>query len=262
MMRWLLPYGVVLLLLLALPILVVAIGSLTAGERIHFPPEGWSLRWYGAFLDSPEFVNSALTSLQVATLTSLVAGALGALAAMALARQRFRGAPVADALLMAPLGIPSVAVGLAFLIFYTEIGIAGSKLSLVIGHTMVTLPFVLRLVRANFAGYSWNVERAAANLGAAPAQVFRHVTLPLILPGVLGGMIFAFVVSFDEVVLSIFLSGPDATTLPVRIFAYLDQSPGPIVLAAGSVLILFAVALMAALEWTVKIGRAFGVDDR
>lgn len=261
-MKLLLPYSLLLLFLLALPILVVAIGSLTAGERIIFPPEGISLRWYAAFLESREFVQSALTSLQVAMLTSLVAGSVGALAAMALARRRFRGDVAADALLMAPLGIPTVAIGLAFLIFYTEIGIAGSKLSLVIGHTIVTLPFVLRLVRANFAGYSWNIERAAANLGAAPIQVFRHVTLPLILPGVLGGMIFAFVVSFDEVVLSIFLSGPDATTLPVRIFAYLDQSPSPIVLAAGSVLVLFAVGLMALLEWTVKIGRAFGVDDR
>ncbi|MEJ0070635.1 MAG: ABC transporter permease subunit [Pseudomonadota bacterium] len=123
------------------------------------------------------------------------------------------------------------------------------------------MPFAIRLVRANLAGHSWNLERAAANLGARPWQVFCHVTLPLIRPGVVGAMIFAFVLSFDEVVLSLFLAGPDAITLPVRIFGYLDQSPGPIVLAAGSILVLFAIVLMLLLEWTVRIGRAFGVEQ-
>lgn len=261
MMKWLAPYGVILLVALALPIVVIVIGSFTAGERISFPPEGVSVRWYLAFMNSPEFLKSIRTSFEVAAMTSLSAGFLGASSAFALARQQFRGNHLVDALLMAPLGIPSVALGLAFLILYTAVGVAGTKIGLVIGHTIVALPFVLRLVRANFAGYSWNVERAAANLGARPWQVVCYVTLPLILPGLLGGMIFAFVVSFDEVIIAIFLSGPDVVTLPVRIYTYLDQSPGPIVLAAGSVLIFFAIAFMVLLEWTVRIGRAFGVEN-
>ncbi len=260
-MKLLTAYGTLLLAALALPIVVIVIGSLTAGERISFPPEGISVRWYTAFMNSPEFIKSIRTSFEVATMTSLTAGCLGASAAFTLARQQFPGNHIADALLMAPLGIPSVALGLAFLILYTTAGFAGTKLGLVIGHTIVALPFVLRLVRANFAGYSWNIERAAANLGARPWQVFWHITLPLVLPGLLGGMIFAFVVSFDEVIIAIFLSGPDVVTLPVRIYTYLDQSPGPIVLAAGSVLIFFAIAFMILLEWTVRIGRAFGVEN-
>jgi putative spermidine/putrescine transport system permease protein len=259
--KWLVAYGMVLLALLALPIAVIVIGSLTAGERLAFPPDGLSWRWYIAFATNPEFARSTWTSFEVAAMTSIATGVLGSSAALALSRHQFPGNNFADALLMAPLGIPSIALGLAFLILYTAAGVAGSKLALVAGHTIIALPFVLRLIRANFVGYSWNVERAAANLGATPWQTFRHVTLPLILPGVLGGMIFAFIVSFDEIIVAIFLSGPDLVTLPVRIFTYLDQSPGPIVLAAGSVLVFFAVAFMVLLEWTVKIGRAFGIQD-
>jgi putative spermidine/putrescine transport system permease protein len=260
-MKWLVGYGMALLALLALPIAVIVIGSFTAGERLAFPPDGLSWRWYAAFVSNPEFARSTWTSFEVAAMTSVATGLLGASSALALSRRQFPGNIFADALLMAPLGIPTIALGLAFLILYTAIGVAGSKLALVAGHTIIALPFVLRLIRANFVGYSWNVERAAANLGATPWQTFRHVTLPLILPGVLGGMIFAFIVSFDEIIVAIFLSGPDLVTLPVRIFTYLDQSPGPIVLAAGSVLVFFAVAFMVLLEWTVKIGRAFGVDE-
>ncbi len=261
-MKWLTAYGILLLSIIALPIVVIVIGSLTAGERMVFPPEGISLRWYEVFFTSPEFRESAVTSLRVAAMTSLAAGALGAMAALVLARSRLAATRVFDFVLMLPLSLPSVVIGLAFVIFYTAIGIAGSEKGLIAGHTIITLPFVLRLVRANFTGYSWNVEQAAANLGASPLQVIRHVTLPLILPGLIGGMLFAFVVSFDEVVISIFLSGPDATTLPVRIFGYLDQSPSPIVLAAGAVLTVFAILFMVLLESTVKVGKVFGVDDQ
>jgi putative spermidine/putrescine transport system permease protein len=260
-MKLLAVYGGLLLVALALPIVVVVVGSLTAGERLAFPPEGLSLRWHESLLASREFVESAYTSLEVAALTSLAAGIGGGLAALALARRRLPGMAMAENLLTLPLGVPSIALGLACLIFYTELGFGGSKAALVCGHTIITLPFALRLVRANFAGYGWSLELAAANLGGTPWQVFWHVTLPLMRPGVIGGMIFAFILSFDEVVISLFLSGPDAVTLPVRIFAYLDQSPSPIVLAAGSVLVLFAVVLMLVLEWTLRIGRAFGLED-
>lgn len=254
-------YGTLLLGAMALPTIVIVAASFTAGNSMVFPPEGFSLRWYSELLGNVDFAQSAITSLQVATLTSIVAGLIGTMAAMGFARQQLRGHSVADAIIMAPLSIPPVALGLAFLILYTQAGIAGTTLALVAGHTLLAIPFVLRLVRSNFVGYSWNVERAAASLGASPWYVFRHVTLPLIMPGVLGGMVFAFIVSFDEVVIAMFLSGPDTVTLPVRIFNYLDQSPGPIVLAASSVLVFFAVVVMALLEWTVRIGRAFGVSD-
>lgn len=254
-------YGILLLGTLALPTVVIVAASFTAGDSIVFPPQGISLRWYLELLNNTDFARSAITSLQVATFTSVVAGLIGTMAAMGFARQQLRGHSFADAAIMAPLGIPPVALGLAFLILYTRAGIAGTTLALVAGHTLLAIPFVLRLVRSNFVGYSWNVERAAASLGASPWYVFWHVTLPLITPGILGGMVFAFIVSFDEVVIAMFLSGPDTVTLPVRIFNYLDQPPGPIVLAASSLLVFFAVIVMVLLEWTVQIGRAFGASD-
>ncbi|MEJ0070634.1 MAG: hypothetical protein WDO24_20130 [Pseudomonadota bacterium] len=129
-MKALFAYGGVLMVALALPILVVVIGSLTAGDRIAFPPEGVSLRWYRAFLDSPEFIESARTSLEIAGLTSLVSGIAGGLAALGLARTRFRGGGLVETLLTLPLAIPSIALGLACLIFYTALDLAGSKLAL------------------------------------------------------------------------------------------------------------------------------------
>jgi putative spermidine/putrescine transport system permease protein len=254
-------YGFMLVGVLLLPAAVLIVASFTAGERIVFPPEGLSVRWYSALFHNSDFAHSALTSFEVAIMTSLLSGVIGGLAAIQFARQRGVGHSFVDAMLMAPLAIPPVALGLAFLILYTMAGIAGTTLSLVAGHTILAIPFVIRLVRSNFVGYNWNIERAAANLGASPLSVFRHVTFPLILPGILGGMIFAFIVSFDEVVIAIFLSGPATVTLPVRIYNYIEQSPGPILLAASSILVLFAVAFMVLLESTVRIGRAFGVPE-
>lgn len=260
-MKWLSPYAVILLALMALPIFVVIAGSFTAGDRIAFPPEGWSLRWYRAFFGSDQFVSSAICSFIVASATCLIAGVIGSLAALALSRRKFLGSSIAETLVTAPLAVPAIALGVAFAIFLSAIHLAGTKTGIIVAHSIMTVPFALRMVQANFAGYSWNIENAAANLGANPWQVFRYVTFPLMVPGILGGMVFAFVMSFDEVVVALFLNGPDAMTLPARIFTYLDQSPGPIVLAAGSLLTFFAVMLMGLLEWTVKVGRAFGVAD-
>ena len=260
-MKYLSPYSVILLALSALPILVVIAGSFTGGDRIAFPPEGWSFRWYQAFFYSDEFVSSAFCSITVASATCLISGVIGSLAGLALSRGQFVGKGIIEILVTAPLAVPAVALGVGFAIFLSIIHMSGAKMGIIVAHSMMTLPFAVRMVRANSAGYSLNLESAAANLGANGWQVFRHVTFPLMLPGILGGMIFAFVTSFDEVVVALFLSGPDAMTLPARIFTYLDQSPGPIVLAAGSLLTFFAVALMGLLERTVKIGRAFGVQD-
>lgn len=260
-MKFLSVYGIALLALIALPIIVVIAGSFTGGETIDFPPEGLSLRWYVALWNSREFVESAVTSLIVASSVCVISGITGGLAGLALAKARFRGRTAVEALLTAPLAVPAVAIGIALAIYLSSTHVTGTRTGLVIAHTVLALPFVLRMVRANLVGYSWNVENAAANLGANGWRVFWHVTLPLMRPGILGGMIFAFIVSFDEVVIALLLSGPGAMTLPARIFNYLDQSPGPIVLAAGSLLTGFAIVLMVLLEWTVRIGRAFGVTE-
>jgi len=243
------------------PIAVVVAASFTGGDTIGFPPEGWSLRWYRAFFDDCEFVDAAWVNVQVAICVSVLSTLLGTTAALALAR-RFTGRRAVGAFLALPLGIPAVMLGLAFLVLYTQMGFGGTKAGIVAGHVVFTLPFVLRLVGAGLAGHDGNTARAAAGLGAPPWRVFWHVTLPGIRAGVVGSAVFAAILSFDEVVISLFLSGPDAVTLPVRIFTNVDQSPGPIVLAAGAVLVAGALAVFAILEATVGVSRAFGLEQR
>lgn len=259
-MRALYAYCLLVIVALAAPILVVIAASFTAGETIGFPPQGLSLRWYRAYFADPDFVAALWTSLQVAAITAVAATALGTAAALALARHRIPGRRLIEAFLSLPLGIPSVVLGLAFLVSYTQLGFGGTLAGIVAGHVVYTTPFVLRLVTAGFAQHNAALERAAAGLGAPPWAVFWHVTLPSIRAGVIGGSVFAAIMSFDEVVIALFLSGPDAVTLPVRIFTTMDQSPGPVVMAAGSLLVGLAVAVFALLEATIGVSRAFGLD--
>jgi putative spermidine/putrescine transport system permease protein len=245
---------------LLLPILVVVAGSFTAGGTIAFPPHGLSLRWYHEFLADPDFIASAWVSLQVASAVAVIATLLGTAAAIAL-RTPFPGRQWAETFLLLPLGIPGVVLGLAFLVLYTQMGFGGTISGIIAGHVVFTTPFVLRLVTASLTHANPNLERAASGLGASAWRVFWFVTLPGIRAGIIGGAVFATILSFDEVVISLFLSGPDAITLPVRIVTYVDQSPGPLVLAAGTFLVGFAVLVFALLEATVTVSRAFGLSD-
>jgi putative spermidine/putrescine transport system permease protein len=250
-----------ILTFLVAPIAITIVASFTAGDTIAFPPVGWSLRWYAAFFSDPDFIDSAWVSVQVALITTTVATPLGTAAAIALARGGFRGRRAVAAFLALPLGIPAIVLGLAFLVTYTQMGFGGTLWGIVAGHIVLTTPFVIRLVTASFTQFDPNLERAAAGLGASPATVLRRVTLPAIRAGIVGGAVFAAILSFDEVVVALFLSGPDATTLPVRIFTTVDQSPGPVVLAAGAVLVGIALVTFTLLEATIGVGRAFGLEE-
>lgn len=261
-MRALGVYSVAIIVFLFTPIAIVVLASFTASDFVAFPPEGMSMQWYKDLWNSPEFVESAVTSFQVAVATAMISTVIGSMTAVALSRYSFPGRRLLDLFFSLPLGIPSVVLALALLLIYTKFGLAGTKSGLVAGHTILTTPFVIRLVRASFASYNPNLERAAAGLGAPAWRVVLHVMLPLLRPGIVGGAVFAFILSFDEVVVSLFLSGPAAVTLPVRIFIYLDQSPGPIVLAAGSVLVGLSIVLFIVLESTVGVARAFGIENR
>ncbi len=253
-------YCVVIIAALLLPIAVVIAGSFTAGQTIGFPPQGLSLRWYQAFLADPDFIASAWVSCQVAAMVAVLSTSLGTAAALGL-RRPFPGRAWVEGFLLLPLGIPAVVLGLAFLVLYTALGFGGTLAGIVAGHVVFTTPFVLRLVTASLAQTLASLEQAAALFGAPPLRVFWHVTLPGIRAGVIGGAVFATILSFDEVVISLFLSGPDAITLPVRIFTTIDQSPGPVVLAAGTLLVGCAGLVFALLESTVTVSRAFGLAD-
>lgn len=243
------------------PIAVILLASLTAAEYTGFPPEGLSLRWYAEIPRHPEFLDSLWVSLGVAAASGGAATALGTLAALGLARYRFRGRDLLGAFFLAPLMLPAVILGVALLQFYTRAGITRTPLALVFGHLVITVPYVVRLVAAALAGLDPSLERAALTLGATPWRVFRHVTLPLIAPGVVAGAAFAAIVSFDDVSIALFLASPRATTLPVRIFSYIEQTFDPLVTAVCSVLILLTLAAMAVIERSIGLGRLFGVEE-
>jgi putative spermidine/putrescine transport system permease protein len=243
------------------PIVVVLIASLTAADYTSFPPEGLSLRWYLAIPRHPEFLESLRISAVVALVAGALAAGLGTAAALALVRYRFRGRAAINALFLSPLMLPTVILGIALLQFYTLTGIARTPFSLVFGHLVITVPYVVRLVSASLAGMDESLERAAMNLGATPWQAFRRITLPLIRPGLAAGAAFAAIMSFDDVSIALFLAGPRSTTLPVRIFTYIEQTFDPLVTAVCAILIVLAAAAVVVIERAIGLGRLFGVED-
>jgi putative spermidine/putrescine transport system permease protein len=241
------------------PVVIILIESLTAANYVAFPPSGLSLRWYLEIPRRPEFVASLTTSLVVATVAGAGATVLGTLAALALVRYRFAGRDALQGLFLSPLSLPAIVLGIALLQFYSTMAIPRNTATLVLAHILFTCPYTLRLVSVSLTSFDANLERAARNLGATSFTAFRRVTMPLICPGMFAGLVFAFIVSFDDISVSLFLASDSAMTLPVRVFTYIEQNSDPFITAVSSLLILIVVVLAVAVERTVGIGKLFGV---
>jgi putative spermidine/putrescine transport system permease protein len=259
MRRYLGAYAVIVCALAVLPVLIVVIESFTASDYVVFPPQGFSLKWYAEASRRDEFLQSALLSLIVAVIASVIATVLGTLVALALVRYRFLGRRVLQSLFMAPLSVPGIIFGLALLQFLASQGVARDTSAIIVGHVIIALPFAIRFVTVALIGMVPNVELAAQSLGADAWTVFRRVTLPLIRPGVVASLVFAFILSFDDVAVALFLATPGTTTLPVRIYVYIDQSYDPLITAVSAIVVLGAFIALAAIERTLGIGRLFGL---
>lgn len=229
--------ALILLYLLA-PIIVVIATAFTTTAYPVFPPQGFTLKWFYHFLGMSEFTDAVQRSALLALTSTIVASLLGTFSALALDRYRFKGRDAISAFMLSPILFPTIVLGLALLVFFSQIGLSGSFIGLVIAHSLLTTPFVIRLVMASLAEFDPAVEEAARNLGAGWWRTFLQVTLPLIRPGVLAGAVFAFIISFDELVVTLFLAGPDMTTLPVRIYTYVEFSSTPTISAISTTLIL------------------------
>lgn len=225
---------------LVLPVLIVVPMSFSDSSFLSFPPGEMSLRWFHNILDDPVWIDSALASLKVAVLSALCAVVLGVLAALALVRGRLPFRNTIIAVLLAPLIVPYVIVGLAAYIAFLQLGLTQTTLGFVLVHTCLGVPYVVINVVAGLVSVDRRLEMAAMSLGAGPVTTFFKVTLPLILPSVLAGGLFAFFISWDEVVAAIFLSGPDMTTLPVQMWSGVRVQIDPTV-AAISTLVLLAI---------------------
>ena len=220
-------------LYLLAPILIVVPVSFSAAAFVVFPPRGLSLRWYANFLTSRELTEALWLSVRLAVTVTLAATVTGTMAALALTRYRLPGREAIRTFLMAPIVLPGIVLGIALLIFLNRTPLAQTFGGLFAAHLVVALPYVVRTVAATLEGFDRIVEEAAASLGAPPLAVFRTVTLPLIKPGVIAGATFAFITSFDELVVSLFPDGaaavhaprPDTTTSSSRAIPRSPPSP-------------------------------------
>jgi putative spermidine/putrescine transport system permease protein len=249
-------HGLFIAFILA-PIVIVCLVAFTPEGFLSLPTNGLSLRWFRAIADYPEFVRALRDSLWLAALSSTIAVLFAVPAALAVARYRFTGREAVLGFFMSPLMIPHVVLGIAFLRFFTTIGIGGTFVGLVLSHIVIVMPFALRLVLAASTGIDRTVEHAAISLGAGPITVFRRVTLPLILPGVVSGWVLAFITSFDEVTMTVFIASPSTTTLPVRMFLYIQDNIDPLVTSISAALIFVTVIVMVILDRLVGLDRLF-----
>jgi putative spermidine/putrescine transport system permease protein len=242
---------------IAAPLVAVILVSFTAKGYLSMPFDGASLRWYRALLDAPEFLRAFKTSLILGIASATLAIILAVPAAMAIARWSFRGRDAINAALLSPLLIPHIVLGVAFLRFFTDLGLYGTITGLVAAHVVIVLPYALRLTLATAAGIDPKLEQAAASLGAKPATVFRRITLPLILPGVVSGWLLAFLNSFDELTMTALLTSPSTETLPVRLYLHIEETIDPLVASVSSLLIFGALLLMVLLDRFYGLDRVF-----
>ena len=230
------------------PILVVCFVAFTPEGYLSFPTHTWSLRWFRAIARYPEFIAAFWRSLGLGALSSAVAVAISVPAALAIARHRFPGREAMSALFMSPLMIPHIVLGVAFLRFFTQIGLGGTFAGLVLAHIVIVLPFALRLTLASAIGLDRAIEHAAVSLGASEWTVLRRITLPLLRPSLISAGLLAFISSFDELVVALFLAGPNMT-LPKKMFDNILMEIDPTI-AAVSVMQILLVSIVL-----VLIGR-------
>ena len=240
------------------PIVVVVLASLTRTDYVVFPPHGLTLKWYAAIAAHPEFLSSLALSLTVGLGTALLAGTLGTLAAIAIVRERVPGAGLWLALLTSPLVIPTVVLGIALLQWFTLLALPAGAVPLILGHTILALPYVVRLVGAGLRGIDPDLDAAAAGLGATALERLRRVTLPLVVPSIVAGALFAFITSFDDLTVALFIVSTNVMTLPVRIYNYMQFNYDPLITSVSTVMILLSLILVIAVERVLGVGKTFG----
>ncbi|TGN88334.1 ABC transporter permease [Bradyrhizobium yuanmingense] len=230
------------------PILAIMPLSFSSSSYLTYPLPGLSLRWYDDFINSPRWMNSLKNSMIIGVASTLLSMVLGTTAALGLAQWKSRFKPLVLAFVLSPVVVPGVITAVGLYFFFAPIGLTGSYLGLILAHTALATPFVVITVGATLQSFDTNLARAAASLGASPIYAFRRVILPLILPGLASGALFAFATSFDEVVIVLFMAGPEQRTLPREMFSGIRENISPTITAAAVILTTVSVILLATLE--------------
>jgi len=233
---------------LIFPILIVIPMSFSSVSYLQFPPPSYSLRWYVTFFNDPNWLNPTIQSFQIAVLSMVLSTILGTLAAFGLVRGRFFARQSIFTILISPMIVPVIIFAVAIYALFAKLHITDTIIGLVIGHTVVAFPFVIITVSASLRGFDENMERAARVLGASPLIAFFKVTFPLIKPGIVSGALFAFIRSFDETVVSIFLCSIEVKTLPKRMWEGIRSEVSPTIAAVSTLLILFSLLILVTIE--------------
>lgn len=244
-----------ILLYLLLPMLAIVPLSFNAEPFFSYPIRNFSLRWYEDFVHSAEWMLALQNSLIIASAVVVLATVLGTLAALGLTLAEFPMKGLIVGLLISPMMVPHIITGVGLFFFFALFNLVNTLLGLIIAHTLVATPFVVMTVSVTLANFNVNLIRAASNLGAGPLMVFRRIILPLILPGVLSGALFAFVASFDELIIAILLAGSETRTLPRQMWSGIREEVSPVITAVATLLMAFAVLAMLTMEWLRRRGE-------
>lgn len=249
-------YAFAVLVFLVGPLFVVFPLSFSKDPFFTFPIKEYSLRWYADFFENSRWTSSLSNSLIAAVLSTILATLLGTLAALGINRPVFPWRKTVMALMISPMIMPVVIVAVGAYMFFGSLGLTNTRTGLVLAHAALSLPFVVVTVLSALSTYDNNLTRAGASLGAGPVSIFFCVTLPLISPGIVSGALLAFAVSFDEVIVALFLTGADQRTLPVQMFSGIRDQINPTIMAAASLLTAVSISLFVALNVIRRVKSA------
>lgn len=236
------------------PMVIICLMAFTPAQTLILPTTEWSLRWFHTLFQHPEFIHSFWISLWLACGAATIACLVAVPAGLAIIRYEFPGKQLVSGLLFSPLLIPHLVLGVALLRLFSLLGGSGSFSWLLAAHIMIVMPYVLRLILTSLSGFDRSAEQAAVSLGASSLTVFFRITLPMMLPGITGGWVLAFINSFDEVTMSIFVTSPSTQTLPIQMYMYTTESIDPMMAAVSTVMIGITALAM------VIINRFYGLD--
>lgn len=252
----------VLISFLPAPIIIVAAASFSKAGYIRFPPDGVSLRWYAEFLSDPRWLEGLFISLALAAAAAIVSTAVAFMAALVTVRSTGRLSQIFETAVLTPILFPHAALGVAMLALLSMFHVYGMFAGLLLAHCIVTLPYAYRPISVSLRKLDPAMEEASLSLGARPWKTFWRVTLPLVRPGVVTALLFSFILSFDEVTVTMFLVGPYVTTLPVQIYSFIQESGTPVVAAISTALVLFTMLLIMLLERFVGLQFFVEPDKR
>lgn len=224
-------------------------------EMLTLNPDGYSLRWYRDFLGSESWMRSIRNSFSIGIAATLVSTTLGTLAALGLSRSEMPAKGLIMGILISPMIVPLIISAAGMFFFFSSINIAQTYLGVVLAHAALGTPFVVITVTATLVGFDQSLIRAAANLGASPTRTFFKITMPLILPGVVSGALFAFITSFDEIVVVLFVAGVEQRTIPREMWSGIREDISPTILAVATILVMISIALLTVVELLRRRGE-------